>query len=119
MPVGEGDSVICVSGDGHVLGVPVSDIPALAGAGKGAILMDVTEGDRLVGAQLAQSDQDRVTIETEKGTFKEVRLADVKGARANRGTAIVKRDRFARVVPPPPVIPTLATERVSPPLEPR
>ncbi len=35
MAVGDGDAVVCVSGDGHVLGVPVGEIPALAGAGKG------------------------------------------------------------------------------------
>jgi DNA gyrase subunit A len=107
MPISDDDSVVCASGDGHVLGVPAPEIPALAGAGKGAILMDVAEGDRLVGVALAQRDHDRITMETEKGTFKEAKLADVKGTRANKGTPIVKRDRFVRVVPPPPVTPTL------------
>src|SRR6185369_7094985 len=67
MPVAPSDSIICASSDGHVLGVPVEEIPALAGAGKGAIVMDVTEGERLVGAAPALSDTDRVTLETEKG----------------------------------------------------
>jgi len=31
----------------------------------------------------------------------------VLGHRANKGTAIVKRDRFTRVVPAPVVVPTL------------
>jgi DNA gyrase subunit A len=107
MPVGDKDSVVCASADGHVLGVPVAEIPALAGAGKGAIVMDVEEGERLVGAILALSESEKITIETEKGKPRDVKLAEVLGHRANKGTAIVKRDRFTRVVPPPVVVPTL------------
>jgi len=107
MPVGDKDAVICVSGDGHALGVSVDEIPALAGAGKGAVLMDVADGDRLVGATLALSNSDRITVETEKGKPKDLRLEEIKGRRGNRGQAIVKRDRFVRIVPPPLVVPTL------------
>ena len=49
----KGDIVVCASGDGHALAVAVKEIPALVGAGKGAIVMDVSEGDRLVGAMIA------------------------------------------------------------------
>jgi DNA gyrase subunit A len=107
MPVGDRDTVVCAAADGHVLGVPAAEIPALAGAGKGAIVMDVEEGERLVGATLALSEDDKVSIETEKGTMKNVRVSEVLGHRANKGTAIVKRDRFARLVPPPLVVPSL------------
>ncbi|MFT3769953.1 MAG: DNA topoisomerase IV subunit A [Minicystis sp.] len=107
MPVGDRDTVVCASGDGHVLGVPAAEIPALAGAGKGAIVMDVDEGERLVGATLALSEDDKVTIETEKGKPKDVRVSEVLGHRANKGTAIVKRDRFTRIVPPALVVPSL------------
>ena len=48
-----------------------------------------------------------MTIETEKGKPKEVRLSEVVGGRATRGTPIVKRDRFTRIVPPQVVVPTL------------
>lgn len=107
MPVGERDTIICASADGHVLGVPSAEIPALAGAGKGAIVMDVDEGERLVGATPALSEDDKVSIETEKGTVKVVRVSDVLGHRANKGSAIVKRDRFARIAPAPLVVPSL------------
>ena len=107
MTVSDGDSVVCASSDGHVLGVPVMEIPALAGAGKGAIVMDVADGERLVGAVPALSPRDHVTIETEKGKPKDVRLSEVLGHRANKGTAVVKRDRFTRIVPPQVVVPTL------------
>ena len=107
MTVGDGDSVVCASSDGHVLGVPVMEIPALTGAGKGAIVMDVADGERLVGAVPALSPRDHITIETEKGKPKDVRLSEVLGRRANKGTAVVKRDRFTRIVPPALVVPTL------------
>jgi hypothetical protein len=32
----------------------------------------------------------------------------IEGSRADRGAAIVKRDRFARIVSPPPTVPSLA-----------
>ncbi|MFO0761057.1 MAG: DNA topoisomerase IV subunit A [Byssovorax sp.] len=108
-PTGDGDAIFCAAGDGHALGVPVVEIPALAGAGRGVIVMDVADGDRLVGAALALSDADRFTVETEKGKPREVSLREVKGARARRGEPIVKRDRFVRLVPPPLTPPTLET----------
>jgi DNA gyrase subunit A len=107
MVVGETDSVICATADGYVLGVAVSEIPVLAGAGKGAIVMDVTDGERLVGTALVLSQVDRVTLETEKGKTRDVRLPEVLGHRANRGVPIVKRDRLTRIVPLPAVMPTL------------
>ena len=107
MPIGDRDTVVCAAGDGQVLGGPAAEIPALAGAGKGAIVMDVDEGERLVGATLALSEDDKVTIETEKGKPKDVRVSDVLGHRANKGTAIVKRDRFTRIVLPALVVPSL------------
>jgi DNA gyrase subunit A len=114
MPAGDRDLVVAAVSDGHVLAVPVCEIPALVGAGKGAILMDVDEGERLVGALIPGEGDDRVTLETEKGTLKEARLSEIRGARAQRGAAIVKRDRFARLVPPQLTITPLATDRVSP-----
>jgi DNA gyrase subunit A len=107
MAVGDGDAVVCVSGDGHVLGVPVAEIPALAGAGKGVIVMALEDGERLVGAAPALAASDRITVETEKGKAKEIRLSEVLGRRANKGTPIVKRDRFTRLAPPVLVVPTL------------
>jgi DNA gyrase subunit A len=107
VPVGDGDVVVCASGDGHVLGVPVVEIPALAGAGKGAIVMDVEEGERLVGAALVRDAGERVTLETDKGKTREVRLSEVLGHRANKGAPIFKRDRLTRVVPAPLTVPTL------------
>jgi hypothetical protein len=42
-------------------------------------------------------------IETEKGKTLELQSQKILGSRGDRGSAIVKRDRFARLVLPPPV----------------
>jgi DNA gyrase subunit A len=110
-PVQKDDIVACISGDGHALAVAAADVPALAGAGKGAIVMDVAEGDRLVGATLAEP-SDRFKAETGNGKERDFRLSEVMGSRANRGTHIAKRDGFVRFVLPPPAAPTF-TERPS------
>jgi DNA gyrase subunit A len=107
IPVGEGDTIVCASGDGHVLGVPVAEIPALSGPGKGVIVMNVDDEERLVGAITVLSDNEKVSLETDKGKIKEVRVSEVLGRRAQKGTPVVKRDRFTRLVPPPLVVPSL------------
>jgi DNA gyrase subunit A len=60
-----------------------------------------------VGASVCVDRRDVVTVETEKGKGMGIAVADVLGARAAKGSLLVKRDRFARVVPPALVIPTL------------
>ncbi|HVY46935.1 MAG TPA: DNA topoisomerase IV subunit A, partial [Minicystis sp.] len=107
MPTGADDAVVCAVSDGHVLGVKVDEIAVLSGAGKGAMVIKVHEGERVVGAGLALAARDTVTIETEKGKTMDVTLQSVLGSRADRGSQLVKRDRFVRVVPPPVVAPSL------------
>jgi DNA gyrase subunit A len=103
---GEQDSAACVASDGHVLAVLSGDIAALSGAGKGSMIMKVTDGERLVSAALLGPDG-RLVIETEKGKLMPVTVDKISGARAGRGHQLVKRDRFARVVPDPVLVPSL------------
>jgi DNA gyrase subunit A len=106
MPCGDADAVICASTDGHALGVPVDEIGLLAGVGKGSQVMKVSEGERLVGAVLALGPRDAITVETEKGKTLEIELKQVKGSRGDKGQRS-KKERFARVVLPAPITPTL------------
>ena len=110
-PVSKGDIVVCASGDGHALAVAVKEIPALVGAGKGAIVMDVTEGERLIGAMIAPNKVDRFKAETDKGKERDFKLSEIMGSRANRGSAISKRDAIVRLVLPPLEAPTFSTDR--------
>jgi DNA gyrase subunit A len=107
LPIGDDDAIVCAAADGHVLGVKVAEIGVLSGAGKGAMVIKLDEGERLVGAALALAARDTVTLETEKGKTMDVTLQSVLGSRADKGPQLVKRDRFARLVPPPVVAPTL------------
>jgi DNA gyrase subunit A len=106
-PTGTGDLVFCAASDGHAIAVRTADVPVLSGVGKGSMVMKVEEGERLVGAGLALGKRDTFRIETEKGKEITVGVDKVLGQRAGKGSPIVKRDRFARLVAEPPVAPTL------------
>ena len=107
LPASSGDTVLCASTDGHALGVSVDLIPVLSGAGKGSILMKIDEGDRLLGAVVASESGGVLVIESEKGKTHELSRDKILGARADRGGQIVKRDKFARIVPSPVTVPVL------------
>jgi len=107
LPASAGDTVLCASADGHALGVAVDLIPVLSGAGKGSILMKIDDTDRLLGAVVASESGGVLTVESEKGKTHELSRAKILGSRAGRGDQIVKRDRFARIVPPAVVAPVL------------
>ncbi|MCC6558378.1 MAG: DNA topoisomerase IV subunit A [Polyangiaceae bacterium] len=107
LPVGGADALLCASSDGHAMGVPVGEIPVLSGPGKGSIVMKIEDGERLLGAALALGPRDTISVETEKGKVMELQAEKIMGSRGGRGHPIVKRDRFARVIPPPVVAPTL------------
>lgn len=105
--VGPKDSVLCATSDGHALGVKVDEIAILSGAGKGAMLIKLDDDAKVLGAAVAISSRQTIVAETPKGKTYEITLQSVLGRRAATGTAIVKRDGFARVVPSAPQIPSL------------
>jgi len=107
--VGPKDSVLVATSDGHALGVKVDDIAILSGAGKGAMLIKVDDDAKVLGAVLALSARDVITAETPKGKTHDITLQSVLGKRADRGTAVVRRDGFARIVLPAPQSPSLET----------
>jgi DNA gyrase subunit A len=108
MPADRAEAVLCAASDGHTLGVRLDDIAMLSGSGKGSMVMKIDEGERLVGAILAMSEGDRMTVETEKGVERTFVAASILGTRGARGRpSDFKRDRFARVLTPPPAVPSL------------
>ena len=106
-PAADKDGVLVATSDGHALGVYAGEIPLLGGVGKGSMLIKVNDGERVLGAVLAGAKRDQIVVETDKGKTMELSFQLIEGSRADRGSAIVKRDRFARVVPPPVTVPTL------------
>ena len=50
-----GFAVLCASSDGHALGVALDEIAVLAGVGKGAMVMKIEEGERVLGVAIART----------------------------------------------------------------
>jgi DNA gyrase subunit A len=108
MPSDRAEYVLCAATDGYALGVRLEDIAVLSGTGKGAMVMKVEEGERLVGAALASAENEALVVETEKGVERSLAASKILGARASRGRpSDFKRDRFAKVILPPPAVPSL------------
>jgi DNA gyrase subunit A len=105
--VGESDGVVAVASDGHVLGVAVSELALLSGAGKGSMLIKLDEDSRVVGAQIVLSARDSVAAETSKGKTVDMTYRSVLGKRAQSGQRIITRDTFARILAQPVPVPTL------------
>jgi len=96
-----------VTSDGHALAVKVDELALLSGVGKGSMLMKVDDDARVLGAIVAIAPNDSITVETGKGKEMSITYKSVLGKRAQAGSAIVRRDGFARVVPQPPTLPPL------------
>jgi DNA gyrase subunit A len=107
LPVDLTDLVLVATTDGHALSVPASELALLSGTGKGSTLIKVAEGERVLGVVIAQRGVGSLVIETEKGKTLELQSQKILGSRGDRGSAIVKRDRFARLVLPPVTVPQL------------
>ena len=105
--VKDSDGVMAATSDGHAIAVVASELAVLSSAGKGAMLLKVEDGERVIGAHIALMKRDVITIETEKGKTHELSFMALEATRGGKGHAVVKRDRFARVVVPPPAVPSL------------
>jgi DNA gyrase subunit A len=102
--VGDKDGVLAVTSDGHALGVSVKELALLSGVGKGSMLMNVDADARVLGAIVALAPNDSITVETSRGKEMSITYKSVLGKRAQAGSAILRRDGFARVVPQTPTI---------------
>ncbi len=105
---GDSDVVMCATSDGHALGVEVSELALLSGAGKGSMVIKVDEKARVVGAVLAPDGRGKLVVENEKGKEISFTAQSILGSRAGRGTS--KRDGFVKVLTGTPEVPSLETE---------
>ena len=105
--VSEKDAVLLVTDDGHGLGVAMNEISVLSGVGKGAMVMKVEADANIIGCAIATAKRDVIKVVTEKDKTLELTYQGLEGSRADKGHAIVKRDRFARVVPDDLFVPQL------------
>jgi DNA gyrase/topoisomerase IV subunit A len=85
----EGDTITAVTKTGKALTFPAEELPELAGAGRGVILMRLDKEDRLVGAVT----HDRATLPVavaDNGETHRFNLPEA-GHRAQKGRKVFKR----------------------------
>jgi DNA gyrase subunit A len=86
---GEGDTITAASEGGKVLTFPAEELPELAGAGRGVILMRLDAGDRVVGVVCHPLDQTPVAVDDE-GNERRFHLPEA-GHRGQKGRKALKR----------------------------
>jgi len=93
----EGDTITAATGDGKLLSFPAEELPELAGAGSGVILMRLDKGDRLIGAQCHPVGRPPVAV-AEDGSERRFQVTEI-AHRAQKGRKALKRFKAVDLVP--------------------
>jgi len=98
----EKDLVALASEKGRAILFPASEVPVLAGPGKGVLGFKLAPDDRLVGAALFGEDEKRATLTlvNGKGTEHAVTRRHTIVSRGGKGFELIKRDRLVKMLPP-------------------
>ncbi|HMO34512.1 MAG TPA: DNA gyrase C-terminal beta-propeller domain-containing protein, partial [Gemmatales bacterium] len=87
--------------EGRVIHFPISEIPVLAGVGKGVMGIKLDEGDLVLGGALIRNQNDLLSVETSGGKTMDFYGSRELVSRAGKGFEAVKRTSFTRVLPAP------------------
>jgi DNA gyrase subunit A len=109
----ETDYVMCATSDGHALAVDADEVSLLSGPGKGVMVIKVSEGVEVLGAELGHRDLDSISVATDKGVLRSLTLRSIVGTRGGRGSAIVRRGGFSRMVAPAVATPAVGDGEAS------
>jgi DNA gyrase subunit A len=97
-PCAESALIVAASERAHVLVCAADEVNILANPGRGVTLMKLADDDKLVGYGVDQP----LVIESDKGKTEELKpLKKSVVARGGKGTQVWRKDRVARIVPPP------------------
>jgi DNA gyrase subunit A len=101
-PCEKEDLVALASEKGRAILFPASEVPELAGPGKGVLGFKLAPDDRLVGAAVFGEDEKRATLTlvNGKGTEHTITKRYTPVSRGGRGFELIKRDRLVRMLPP-------------------
>jgi DNA gyrase subunit A len=106
-PAPEGATICVATYHAHQLCLDLDEINLLANPGRGVTVVKLDgDDDRVVGFTV----DEELVVESEKGKTETVKpLKKNRGARATKGSVLwTRKDRTARVVPPPVTVPQLA-----------
>ena len=97
----EKDLVALASEKGRAILFPASEVPVLAGPGKGVLGFKLAPDDRLVGAAVFGEDEKRATLTlvNGKGTEHTVTKRYTAVSRGGKGFELIKRDRLVKMLP--------------------
>src|SRR5262249_7716780 len=93
----DGDTITAVSADGKVLTFPSEELPELAGAGRGVILMRLDKDDRVLGVVCHPLDRPPIAIAAD-GSERRFQLPEG-GHPPRKGRKALKRFKLADLVP--------------------
>ncbi|MCB9758911.1 MAG: DNA topoisomerase IV subunit A [Alphaproteobacteria bacterium] len=114
--VGRGEGVVAVYASGgaeHVslatsmgrmLVYPVSEINTVKGPGKGVLAIKLNTGDEVLAFELTTEKFEGATVRTSKGREETARMSKHLGHRADKGSVVLKRDRFEQWVQAPRIL---------------
>ncbi len=91
----DGDTLTAATKDGKVLTFPAEELPELAGAGRGVILMRLDDDDRLVSAVCHAKKTPPVAVDDEGGEHR-LNLPE-EAHRAQKGRKAIKRFKLAEL----------------------
>jgi DNA gyrase/topoisomerase IV subunit A len=94
---GDGDTITAASEGGKVLTFPADELPELAGAGRGVILMRLDDEDSVVGVVCHPLDQTPIAVD-EEGNERRFHLPEA-GHRGQKGRKALKRFKPAELRP--------------------
>jgi DNA gyrase subunit A len=95
----EGDTITAATAGSKVLVFPAEELPELAGAGRGVILMRIDKSDRLIGAVCHAVDQPPIAV-ADDGSERRFHLPEI-AHRAQKGRKALKRFKAVDLVPRP------------------
>jgi DNA gyrase subunit A len=100
--------IACVTVAGRALICDTEEVALLANPGKGVRLIKLEEDDLVAGAQLLLRPSDTLVLEKESGSELKVSVDKYKPVtRGGKGHALFQRGSVAKIVLPPPEVPSL------------
>ncbi len=102
------EKLACATVQGHALVCMASEVPILAGVGKGVRLVKLEEeDDGVVGARLMLDSSAPLIVENESGKQFEITVWKTVASRAGKGTPLFKRGKLVRALEGAPTLPQL------------